>query len=87
MDYFHNILSNIGAFYRPEDVYISNLIGALEQLNAGVTTVLDWCNVVNSPDHAASAISALTETGIRAVFAYGPPGVFERERRFEIVTN
>ena len=81
MDYFHNILSNIGAFYRPEDVYISNLIGALEQLNAGVTTVLDWCNVVNSPDHAASAISALTETGIRAVFAYGPPGVFEREQR------
>lgn len=57
--------------YEPADVRIGNLVGALEALDAGVTTVLDFCHVTNSPDHADAGVTGLEEAGIRAVFAYG----------------
>src|SRR5215472_6356035 len=28
--------------YRPDDVYLGNLLGRIEALNSGVTTMLDW---------------------------------------------
>lgn len=54
-----------------EDVYVGNHAGALEALDAGVTTILDFshCNV--TPDHADRALQGLLDAGIRAVFAYG----------------
>jgi 5-methylthioadenosine/S-adenosylhomocysteine deaminase len=48
-------------------------MGALEALNAGITTLLDWSHVNNTPEHADAAISGLTEAGIRAVYAHGVP--------------
>src|SRR5688572_28487767 len=36
--YFAGMLNSIGLQYRAEDVYIANLMGALEALNAGITT-------------------------------------------------
>ncbi len=54
-----------------------NLIGSVEALNAGVTTIFDWCNATNIPAHADAAIAALQESGIRAMFAYGPPSTPE----------
>jgi 5-methylthioadenosine/S-adenosylhomocysteine deaminase len=71
--YFAGMLDNIGVQYRAEDVYIANLMGALEALNAGITTLLDWSHVNNTPEHADAAISGLTEAGIRAVYAHGVP--------------
>ena len=44
-----------------------------EALNAGVTTLLDWSHVNNTPDHSDEAIRGLTESGIRAVYAHGVP--------------
>ena len=35
--YFSGMLDNIGIQYRAEDVYIANLMGALECLNGGIT--------------------------------------------------
>ncbi len=67
------MLDNIGVQYRAEDVYIANLMGALEALNAGITTLLDWSHVNNTPEHADAAIAGLTEAGIRAVYAHGVP--------------
>lgn len=64
---------NIGAKLRPEDGYIANLLGALEALDAGVTTLLDWSMVI-SPEHTDELIRGLQESGIRAVFAHGIPG-------------
>src|SRR5690606_2781590 len=46
-------------------------VSALGALNAGVTTVLDWSHIGNSPEHTDAAISGLREDGIRAVYAYG----------------
>jgi cytosine/adenosine deaminase-related metal-dependent hydrolase len=71
--YFSGMLDNIGIQYRAEDVYIANLMGALECLNGGITTLLDWSHVNNTPEHADAAIAGLSEAGIRAVYAHGPP--------------
>jgi 5-methylthioadenosine/S-adenosylhomocysteine deaminase len=71
--YFAGMLDNIGRQYRAEDVYIANLMGALEALNGGITTLLDWSHVNNTPEHSDAAIAGLAEAGIRAVYAHGPP--------------
>ena len=71
--YFSGMLDNIGIQYRAEDVYIANLMGALECLSGGITTLLDWSHVNNTPEHADAAIAGLAEAGIRAVYAHGPP--------------
>lgn len=68
----HLYFGGLGGTLRPEDVYIGNLLGALEALDSGITTLLDW-SMINSPDHADEMIRALQEAGIRAVFAYGTP--------------
>ncbi|WP_127535700.1 amidohydrolase family protein [Paenibacillus illinoisensis] len=63
----------MGSKLRPQDSYIANLLGSLEALNAGVTTVLDW-SMPYSPDHTDGLIRGLQDAGIRAVFAHGVPG-------------
>jgi 5-methylthioadenosine/S-adenosylhomocysteine deaminase len=70
-DYFVEILDTFAPLYRPEDVYASNLAGSLECLNAGITTLVDWSHINNTPEHPDAAIRALRETGIRAQYAYG----------------
>lgn len=70
-DYFVDILDTFAPLYTPEDVYAANLAGALECLNAGITTLVDWSHINNTPEHPDAAIRALTETGIRAQYAYG----------------
>jgi cytosine/adenosine deaminase-related metal-dependent hydrolase len=74
-DYFEKMLDSLGSQFTPEDMYLANLFGALEQIDAGVTCVLDWCNNINGLDWADGALSGLEDSGIRAIFAYGPPGI------------
>ena len=71
--YFSAILDKFAPHYRPDDVYAGNLWGALECANAGITTLVDWSHIMNTPDHADAAIRGLEEAGIRSVFAYGFP--------------
>jgi cytosine/adenosine deaminase-related metal-dependent hydrolase len=71
--YFERIRAGIPTAYRPEDVYAANLLGALEALDSGITTMLDWSHIMNSPDHADEAIRGLSESGLRAIFAHGTP--------------
>lgn len=66
----------MGSKLRPQDSYIANLLGALEALNAGVTTLLDW-SMPYSPEHTDELIRGLQDAGIRAVFAHGVPGETE----------
>ncbi|QQE77584.1 amidohydrolase family protein [Alicyclobacillus sp. SO9] len=68
----HLYFGGLGGVLRPEDVYIGNLLGALEALNAGITSLLDW-SMINSPEHGDEMVRALQEAGIRAVFAHGTP--------------
>jgi 5-methylthioadenosine/S-adenosylhomocysteine deaminase len=70
-DYFVEVLDTFAPLYRPEDVYASNLAGALECINAGITTLVDWSHINNTPEHPDAAIRGLQEAGIRAQYAYG----------------
>jgi 5-methylthioadenosine/S-adenosylhomocysteine deaminase len=70
-DYFVDVLDSFAPLYRPEDVYASNLAGALECVNAGITTLVDWSHINNTPEHPDAAIRGLDEAGIRAQYAYG----------------
>ncbi|HEV2344195.1 MAG TPA: amidohydrolase family protein [Actinocrinis sp.] len=70
-DYFVEILDTFAPHYRAEDVYNSNLAGALECLNAGITTLVDWSHINNTPQHPDAAVQALRDAGIRAQYAYG----------------
>ena len=70
-DYFVEVLDTFAPVYRPEDVYASNLAGSLECLNAGITTLVDWSHINNTPEHPDAAVAGLKETGIRAQYAYG----------------
>lgn len=70
-DYFVDILDTFAPLYTPEDVYAGNLAGSLECLNAGITTLVDWSHINNTPAHPDAAIQGLTESGIRAQYAYG----------------
>jgi cytosine/adenosine deaminase-related metal-dependent hydrolase len=72
-DYFKIVQRQLGPHYRPEDVYAANLVSALGAIEVGITTILDWSHIQNSPEHTDAAIKALTDSGIRAVFAYGNP--------------
>ncbi len=69
--YFGSILDKFAPHYRPDDVLAANRWGALECINAGITTLVDWSHIMNTPDHADAAIQGLQDTGIRSVFAYG----------------
>jgi 5-methylthioadenosine/S-adenosylhomocysteine deaminase len=71
--YFAVMLGSVGGHYRPEDVEVGNYAGSLEALNAGVTTLLDWSHINNTPDHSDAAIQGLKNAGIRAVYAHGVP--------------
>ena len=70
-DYFYGIRLAVSPAYTAEDVYLGNRLGALEALNAGVTTILDFSHCNNSPDHSDAAVGGLQDAGIRAIFAYG----------------
>jgi 5-methylthioadenosine/S-adenosylhomocysteine deaminase len=70
-DYFVEVLDSFAPLYRPEDVHVSNLAGALECINAGITTLVDWSHINNTPDHPDAGIQGLKDAGIRAQYAYG----------------
>lgn len=57
--------------YTPDDVYVGNLVGYWDALDAGVTTMVDFSHCLNSPDHVRAAAGALAEVPIRAQFAVG----------------
>jgi cytosine/adenosine deaminase-related metal-dependent hydrolase len=70
--YLEQVLGRYGARYRPDDVAAGNLVGALEALDSGITTVQDFSHVQLSDQHTDAALDALHSSGIRAVFGYGP---------------
>lgn len=72
-DYGRQMHAGLATHFTPEDVYIANLVGALNQIASGVTTLFDWCHNNPTPAHTDRAIDALIDSGIRAVFGHGTP--------------
>ncbi|MFD1541577.1 amidohydrolase family protein [Nonomuraea guangzhouensis] len=56
--------------YAPEDVYLGNLLGRIEALSSGVTTMVDWFHCSDRPENADAAIQALRVAPGRSVFCY-----------------
>ena len=71
MDYLSRIRLNVARHFEPEDMYAAQLQGGLEALNAGVTTVTDYCHNLLTPDHAHEAIRGVSESRLRTVWNYG----------------
>ncbi|ETK35709.1 amidohydrolase family protein [Microbispora sp. ATCC PTA-5024] len=72
--YLDLVLGRLAPAFRAEDVYAAELWGAIEALNAGVTTLYDWSHIQLTPAHTDAAVAALRESGVRAVLAYAHPG-------------
>ncbi|OJY44692.1 amidohydrolase family protein [Pseudonocardia sp. 73-21] len=60
-----------GRTFRPEDVYAGNLLSAIEAIDAGVTTTVDWSHGLQTTQHADAAVDALEAVPGRFVLAYG----------------
>jgi len=60
-----------GKSFRPQDIYAGNLLSAMEAIDAGVTTTVDWSHNLQTVDHAEAAVDALQEVPGRWVLAYG----------------
>ena len=72
-EYLETMHARIAPRYTAEDTYIANLVGALNQIACGATTIFDWCHNNATPAHSDAAIDGLEESGIRAVFGHGSP--------------
>jgi cytosine/adenosine deaminase-related metal-dependent hydrolase len=60
-----------GRRFRPQDIYAGNLLGAIEAVDAGVTTTVDWSHGLQTVEHAEAAVEALQSVPARFVLAYG----------------
>jgi 5-methylthioadenosine/S-adenosylhomocysteine deaminase len=57
--------------YRPADIRLASLAGALQCLNSGITSVVDYANLQPTREHTDAGIDGLLESGIRGVYGYG----------------
>ena len=62
--YFTGLHGTLSGLYRPQDTYAANLIGTLEALDSGITTLLDWSHNLNTPEHTDAAIDALDRVAL-----------------------
>jgi len=72
-EYRHDLREKVAPHYQPEDVFAATLAGMAEALDCGITTMLDWAHIMNSPAHADASVAALRASGGRAVFGHGAP--------------
>jgi cytosine/adenosine deaminase-related metal-dependent hydrolase len=60
-----------GKHFRPQDVRAGNLLAAIEAIDAGITTTVDWSHGLQTVGHAEAAVDALRSVPGRFVLAYG----------------
>jgi cytosine/adenosine deaminase-related metal-dependent hydrolase len=73
LEYFRHVHAGLATVFEPEDIRIATLAGALNQIDHGVTTLVDWCHNNPTPEHTNAGIAGLKESGIRAAFFHGSP--------------
>ncbi len=71
LNYFMGIRMFAASFFRPEEMYAAQLHGALQALNAGVTSIADYCHNIHSPDHAEESIRGVRDSRARVIWCYG----------------
>jgi cytosine/adenosine deaminase-related metal-dependent hydrolase len=73
LEYFAKMHAGLATVFAPEDLHIATLVGAINQINCGTTTLVDWCHNNPTPAHNDAAIDGLLASGIRAAFFHGTP--------------
>jgi 5-methylthioadenosine/S-adenosylhomocysteine deaminase len=79
---WQSLLSDVGSasdteifgHYQPDDIYAATLVGLLRALEAGITTVVDWCDVPGDAAHREAALTAHADSGVRTVFVASQAG-------------
>jgi 5-methylthioadenosine/S-adenosylhomocysteine deaminase len=71
--YIDVVAEQLGAHYRPIDMYVSTRLTAIASLDAGITTIIDACHSSRSPEHTDAALESLDSAGIRALHMVGAP--------------
>jgi 5-methylthioadenosine/S-adenosylhomocysteine deaminase len=69
--YIDVVAEQLGAHYRPVDMYVSTKLTAAASLDAGITTIIDACHSSRSPEHTDAALESLDSAGIRALHMVG----------------
>jgi cytosine/adenosine deaminase-related metal-dependent hydrolase len=72
-EYFGKMHAGLATLFQPDDIHIATLVGALNQINSGTTTLVDWCHNNPTPAHTDAAVAGLLQSGIRAAFFHGSP--------------
>src|ERR1700739_5143283 len=62
LEYFRRMHAGLATVFRPDDIYIATLVGALNQVNCGATTLVDWCHNNPTPAHTDAAVRGLLES-------------------------
>ncbi|KAH8811359.1 putative chlorohydrolase family protein [Xylogone sp. PMI_703] len=88
-EYFHRYseFAVPKTLYTPEDVYLGQLTGIHESLNAGVTSILDHAHHTWSHETAGAGLEASVDSGARVWWAFAfhnlDPSPFTREAQVE----
>jgi len=73
LEYFRHVHAGLATVFVPDDIQIATLAGALNQLDHGVTTLVDWAHNNPTPEHTDAGVDGLKQSGIRAAFFHGSP--------------
>ncbi|MFR0357642.1 amidohydrolase family protein [Streptomyces sediminimaris] len=71
LPYARQVNERLGDGFTAEDVYAGVLWGAVQAINAGVTTVADWAHNLGSDADIDANLRALHDSGIRARLYFG----------------
>jgi cytosine/adenosine deaminase-related metal-dependent hydrolase len=86
-EYFDTFVLPIRPLGRPQDVYAGTFVGAKEFLANGVTTVVDFCHSIMTPEHADAGVRGLAESGIRGIWAYSCSGSQGAGESFDVLLS
>ncbi|TAL98476.1 MAG: cytosine deaminase [Paraburkholderia sp.] len=73
LEYFRWMHAGLATCFTPADIFCATQVGALNQINCGTTTLVDWCHNNPTAAHTDAALDALIDAGIRATFMHGTP--------------
>lgn len=77
-EYVTGINPRYGAAHRPKDKYAGVLLSALDALDSGITTIIEYGIAVESPEDSDAMVDALQESGVRAMYCHGVASDWER---------
>ena len=66
--------TDMSGHFSPDDLYAATLVGLLQAIEAGITTVVDWCDIATDDALLEAALTAHVDSGVRTVLVASRPG-------------